>query len=82
MNPIESDNNQNLYQTFLLFARCEAEASGKTRMSPGLEEGALRLVREAGILYPAANGTEEVKIKWHRNSLQRESLGQPERRGG
>lgn len=54
---------KNLYQMFLLFARCEAGGSGKTGMIPGLKEGALRLVWEVGILYPEANHREEIKNK-------------------
>ena len=63
MNPTGPDNNQNLYQMFLLFARCEAGASGKTGMIPGLKEGALRLVCEVGILCPEANNRGEIKNK-------------------
>lgn len=38
LNPIEPENNQNLYWTVLLFARCEAGASGKAGVSSGPEE--------------------------------------------
>lgn len=63
LNSTGSDNKQNFYHMFLLFARYEAGVSRKRDMIPGLKERDLMQVCEVGTLYPEANDLEEVKTK-------------------